>query len=282
MIRSFLFVPGDSERKARRALSSAAGAIILDLEDSVEPSQKAEARRLVRHVLSESLSPSGLWVRVNSVGSGLMLDDLRAVVTARPAGIVLPKCSGMDDLRKLCVYLDALEAASGLPHESIQVLAIVTETARSIFTLGEYVHPPKRLWGMAWGAEDLSAEVGSLANKVGNSYSDPYRLVRSLCLMAAAGAGVRAVDAVNVDIQNHAALEVDSAHAFRDGFAAKMAIHPDHIPIIHAAFTPSEERIAWARKVVSTFDAQPGVSAFSIDGMMIDQPHLRLARRLLS
>lgn len=284
MTRSMLFVPGDSARKLDKALASEADALVLDLEDAVAPEHKADARAQVVRALEGERHGKDLWVRVNAIETGLLLTDLAAIVAHRPAGILVPKCSGRKTLEPIACYLDALETAAGVPLGSTRILAIVTETAQSIFELGHYAGVTPRLWGMTWGAEDLAADVGSLGNRdpATGGYSEPFRLVRSLCLLAAAAAGVRPIDSVCVDLHDDAALRQEAEDGRRDGFTAKLAIHPRHLAAIHAAFTPTDAQIDWARRVLAAFAAAPDAGALQLDGKMIDQPHIRLATRLLA
>lgn len=281
MSRSFLFVPGDSLHKFERAKTSGADALILDLEDSVAAPEKAAARSLVRQMLEHLPTTQQGWVRVNALDSGLMLEDLRCVVPARPFGVVLPKCTGAATLLQVSHYLDALEAASDVPHGSTRILVIATETASAMFGLGSYSGVTSRLWGISWGAEDLAADVGSLINRVEGRYTEPYRHARSMCLYAASAARVRAIDTVCVELDEPARLQAEAQEAFRDGFAGKLAIHPRHVDAINQALTPVAAQLEWAKQVVEAFAKNPELSAFNLSGQMIDQPHLRLARRLL-
>jgi citrate lyase subunit beta / citryl-CoA lyase len=280
MIRSLLFVPGDSPRKFERAATSAADALILDLEDSVAQAQKPAARAAVREMLATAPAGKQRWVRINALETTDALADLAAVIPARPFGIVLPKCSGRETLLRAAHYLDAFEAAAGLPALSTQILAIGTETAQSIFGLNSYAGVTPRLWGISWGAEDLAADVGSLANRASGRYTEPYRLARSLCLYAAAAAGVRAIDTVCVELDDAQVLADESQEAYRDGFVGKLAIHPCHLDAINHAFTPSETQLTWAHRVLDAFAAQPDAGTLNLDGKMIDHPHRRLAQRL--
>jgi len=280
MIRSLLFVPGDSTRKFSHALAGTADALILDLEDSVAPAQKPVAREHVRECLQQPRAKS-LWVRINPLDGTDALADLAAVMPARPDGIVLPKCSGRADLLRLTHYLDAFEAAAGSTPGATRILPIATETAQSLFGLHDYRGATPRLWGLSWGGEDLAADLGALQNRTAGRYTEPFRLARSLCLIAAAAAGVRAVDTICVDLNDPDVLATETSEAFRDGFVAKMAIHPRHIDPINALLTPDDERRDWARRVVAAFAANPGTGALQLDGKMIDLPHLRLAHRLL-
>jgi citrate lyase subunit beta / citryl-CoA lyase len=281
-MRSLLFVPGDSPKKFERACAGAADALILDLEDSVAPPAKVAARETVRAMLAApAASGKGLWVRINPLDTEYALGDLAAVVPAKPFGIVLPKTRGGGDVARLHHYLDALEAAAGIARGATRILAIATELGEAMFGLGTYRDSSPRLWGMTWGAEDLSADLGSLAPREGAQLTEPYRLARSLCLYAAAAAQVRAIDTVCVDLDDLSVVTAESTIARRDGFVGKAAIHPKHVEPINAAFTPSAAEREFAERIVAAFDANPNTGAFRLDGKMIDRPHLRAALRIL-
>jgi citrate lyase subunit beta/citryl-CoA lyase len=280
-MRSYLFVPADSERKLARAPQSGADALILDLEDSVAPVNRPEARRLARRFLDET-GEAGFrrWVRVNPLASGVALDDLAATVPGGPDGILLPKCVP-EDLRTLDHYLAAFETAAALPRGSVRVIAIATETPAALFAIGHYAGVSQRLAGITWGAEDLAASIGGSNRRADGVYDDVYRLARSLCLVAAAAAGVEAIDTIYTDFRDEAGLVQECAAAKASGFTAKMAIHPAQIPAINRVFTVGEDDLVWARRVVEAFAAQPEAGTVALDGKMIDRPHLTLARRLL-
>jgi len=281
MNRSYLFVPGDSLRKFERGSSGAADALILDLEDSVAPQNKGEARRLTREMLSRPRSGQRLFVRVNALDTGLTLDDLAAVMPARPYGIVLPKCSSRDDVHRLAMYLDAFESAFGLAVGETRILAIAIETAQSLFRLGDYRDSP-RLCGMMWGAEDLSAALGASENRGGGQFLGPYQLARNLCLAGAAAAGVDAVDTVYVDIEDLDGLREEALCARRDGFAGKAVIHPKHVDPVNEAFLPGADEIDWARRVLAAIDEAGAAGVVRLDGKMIEHLHLVSARRVLA
>lgn len=282
MIRSWLFVPGDSARKFDRALAGAADALILDLEDAVAPAAKAEARQITRTMLGAHRGDKRLFVRVNALDTGLTLGDLAAVMPGRPDGIVLPKCGSADDLRRLDFYLDAFEAAAGQAIGATKILAIATETAQSLFGLGGYRDASARLCGLMWGAEDLTASLGSSRNREAGQYLSPFLLARNLCLAGAAAAGVDAVDTVYVDIDDVEGLREETLAARRDGFSAKAVIHPRHVDVVNAAFVPSEQEIDWAKRVIAALEAAGDTGAARLDGRMIDQPHLKNARQILA
>lgn len=282
--RSWLFVPGDRPARLQKALRSGAEAVICDLEDAVLPAAKADTRREVAAFLA-SERPAGsppVWVRINSLASDLAGDDLDAIGTAAPAGVVLPKPDSVADVARLDEMLAEREAALGLPVASIQVLAVVTETARGVAALPDYVEHPARLVALSWGAEDLSAELGALQNRdAQGDWVFTYRLVRSLFQLAAAAAGLPAIETVFPNFRDLAGLKKTAAQAFAEGFSGMLAIHPDQVPVINAAFSPSAEQLAEARRVVAAFAASPGAGAVQLDGRMLDRPHLQAARRLL-
>jgi citrate lyase subunit beta/citryl-CoA lyase len=283
-LRSFLFVPGDSEKKLAKGEGAKADALILDLEDSVAPSRKPLARDMVRDYLGNRAGPraSELWVRMNPIADG-GLDDLVAVVRARPDGIVVPKTDHPSDLVRLGHFIDALERRDGV-GKLIRLMPVSTETARAPFGLAAYgeISLP-RLFGLTWGAEDLSTALGASTNRdPRGNWALTYRMVRSMCLLAAKAAGVAAIETVYTDFRDDAGLRADCAEASREGFTGRIAIHPDQVAAINEVFTPSADEIAFARRVVDAFSAQPGVGVVGLDGKMLDIPHLRQAEQVLA
>ena len=281
MIRSFLFVPADSERKLARGLESGADALILDLEDSVAAANRPTARRQAREFLDTHGSEEiARYVRINPLNSGLALDDLAATVAGRPDGVLLPKCVP-EDVRTLDHYLSAFEAAAGHPVGGIRIVAIATETARAVFELGNYAGSSPRLEAVTWGAEDLSADIGGNNRTAGGVYDGPYQLARSLCLLAASAAGVAALDTIYTDFRDEGGLKAEAVAARRSGFTGKMAIHPAQLATINEVFSTSAEEWEWAERVIAAFATSPDAGTLALDGKMIDKPHLVLARRLL-
>ena len=279
--RSFLFVPADSERKLARGLESGADALILDLEDSVAAANRPTARKLARAFLeAHGADKMARYVRINPLGSGLALDDLAATVAGRPDGILLPKCVP-DDVRTLDHYLSAFEAAAGHEVGATRIIAIATETAEAVFALGHYAGTSPRLEAITWGAEDLSACIGGNNRTLDGAYDGPYQLARSLCLLAAAAAGVAALDTIYTDFRDPEGLKTECASARRSGFTGKMAIHPAQLATINETFSTSAADRDWAERVIAAFAAQPDAGTLALDGKMIDKPHLVLARRLL-
>jgi citrate lyase subunit beta/citryl-CoA lyase len=268
--RSWLFVPADSEKKITKALDSEADAIVFDLEDSVTPAMKPVARDLLNNLPKRSGGPQW-WVRINPIGSEFHKDDLELIGLGDIHGIVLPKTESGADVTQLA-------------HRSgnIPIHAIVTETAASLFGLLSYRQPGSPLVAMSWGAEDLSAALGASSKYDSDgALSFTYRLARSLCLAGAAAAGVQPVDGVFQDYRDDDGLKREAEAAAREGFAAKLAIHPAQVPVINAAFTPSADAVRQAEAVVAAFEAHPGAGVLSVDGKMVDWPHLVQARRVL-
>ena len=268
--RSCLFVPADSEKKIARALDSEADAIIFDLEDSVAPARKAAARAILKELPARSGGPQW-WVRINPLRTDDHREDLDIIGIADVHGIVLPKTESGADIIELA-------------HRTgtIPIHAIVTETAASLFGLMSYRDPKSTLAAMSWGAEDLSAALGAASKYDENGeLSFTYRLARSLCLAGAAAAGVQPVDGVFADFRDADCLAREAAAARREGFTGKLAIHPDQVAVINAAFTPSADEVAEARDIVAAFEAQPDAGVLSVAGKMVDRPHLVQARRVL-
>ena len=279
-----LFVPGDSDRKFARAKSSGADALILDLEDSVAPARKLEARAAVAALLDDRAARDWRFlVRVNPLDTGTTLDDMRAVVKPGLDGLMVPKADGARDVVRIAAELDRLEAAAGMVAGSVRIVVVATETAAAMFNLGSYTPPHPRLAALTWGAEDLAAAIGATANKdADGEWTFPYQVARTQCLFAATAAGVAALDTLYADFRDAEGLERDCRRARRDGFAGRLAIHPDQVAIINRCFAPSAEEIAEARRIVAAFAAQPDAGTLGIDGKMYDIPHLKAARKTLA
>jgi citrate lyase subunit beta/citryl-CoA lyase len=274
-LRSLLFVPGDRPDRMEKALGAGADVLILDLEDSVAPTAKADARRVVADFLNAN-SQARIWVRVNPLDSAEQEKDLAAILSAHPDGIVLPKAEGGASVDELARRLTERGNATA------QILAIATETPAAIFALGSY-GGARRLAGLTWGAEDLPAAVGAATSREADGrFTPPYELARSLCLFGAAAAGVMPIETVYPAFRDLDGLALYAARARRDGFTGMMAIHPDQVSVINAAFTPSAAEIAHAQKVVAAFEASPGAGALALEGRMIDRPHLLQAQRILA
>ncbi len=290
-LRSLLFVPGDSERKLARAVTTAADALILDLEDSVAAAHLPAARVRVREFLRapRHRSRQQLWVRVNGSSSGLLLDDLAAVLPGSPHGIVLPKVSKPQEITDVIRRIATLERPDIEPPAT-QLIVIATETPQALLSLGSYgglassdLGSSKRLVGLTWGSEDLAAALGiNQTTDSAGALTPVFQLARSMCVIAAAAVGVQAIDRVFPEFRNDQGLQRELDSARRDGFTGKLAIHPDQIERINAAFTPTAAEIERAHRIVALFDAGDGSGVASLDGQMIDRPHLLQARRILA
>jgi citrate lyase subunit beta/citryl-CoA lyase len=278
-LRSLLFVPADSEKKLAKAAASPADALILDLEDSVAAPNRPKARALVREFLKDK-HPQAIWVRVNPADSSDFHADIAAVVPGAPAGLVIPKPDGPHVLNIVDAHLLTLETEAGLPLGGIKLLPVATETPIAVLSLQDYRSPPPRLAALSWGAEDLSAALGASANRgEDGEFLLTYRIVRTLCLIAAKAAGVDAIETLYADFRDAKGLERTARAAQREGFAGMLAIHPDQVETINAAFTPSTADVEHAQKVVAAFASGAGVA--SLDGKMLDQPHLKQAQHVL-
>ena len=281
MSRSFLFVPGDSGRKLEKAVESNADALIIDLEDSVASSKRPEARKIAREFISGH-SDLDLWVRINSLDTEDALSDLRELMPAGPVGIVLPKPRSAKDAIQLAKLLDVFEQENDLQQGRTLILPVATERPAALFHLHEYSNATPRLAGLTWGAEDLSAAVGATAKRDSQgNWLAPYELARSLCLFAASAANVAAIDTVFTDYKDADGLARYASNARRDGFSGMLAIHPDQVDPINAAFMPSSEEIDRASRIVELFADSPESGVLSMDGEMIDRPHWLQARRIL-
>lgn len=273
-LRSLLFVPGDRPERFPKAVATGADALILDLEDSVVPTRKPEARAAVRSWIEAPREDGpAIFVRINPIDSDEVAADLEALAGLSLDGIVLPKAEGASSVVTLTARLPGDYA----------ILPVASETAAAVFQLGTFGSVAGRLAGVTWGAEDLPAAIGAMtAREEDGSYTDPYRVVRALTLFGAHAAGVPAIETVFPDFRNLDGLAAYAARGRRDGFTGMLAIHPTQVAVINRAFTPSEAELAYARAVVAAFDANPGAGALQLDGKMIDAPHLKSARRLLA
>jgi citrate lyase subunit beta / citryl-CoA lyase len=282
--RSWLFAPGDSERKMEKAVGGPADIVIFDLEDAVAEGEKPKARSMVTALLknADAKQRGRLWVRINPLDGPHALADLAAVMAAGPGGIMLPKPRGRADAEVLDHYLTALEAAAGTSPGTTKVIPLVTETAASMLAIGSYAGV-RRIAAMTWGAEDLATALGAIDNRAADgSYEFTYELARSLCLVGAAAAGVPAIDTIQGDFRDDAGLRKRTAQVRRAGYRGMLAIHPAQVEIINDAFTPSAEEQAAAQEIVDLFAANPGAGTIGHKGAMLDAPYLIRARAVLA
>jgi citrate lyase subunit beta/citryl-CoA lyase len=281
-MRSWLFAPGDSERKMEKAAGSAADIAIFDLEDAVAIEEKPLARTMIRAFLeAQDGGRERLWVRINPLDGPYALTDLAAVMPGKPGGIMLPKARGRGDVELLDHYLSAFEAAAGIEQGATKVIALVTETAEAMYTTGDYAGAP-RLVAMTWGAEDLADSLGASENRnADGSYGFTYQMARSFCLIGAATAGVAAIETIQGDFRDLEGLRARAEQVRRDGYRGMLAIHPAQVDVINAAFTPGADELAAAQEIVDLFAANPGAGTIGYKGAMLDRPHLARARALL-
>jgi len=282
--RSFLFVPGDSERKLAKASSVAADALILDLEDSVSAANAQAARALTRQYLDQN--PPGrrtqeIWVRCKPIQDPGALADIAAIVAGSPDGILVPKVRSGDDLLALDHYLSALEAQAGLRQGAVQMLPTLTETAQSLLQAHTFAGVTPRLVGFSWGPIDLMAALGASTNRgPDGAFETLYAYARGVCLLASAASEVSPIDTICGDYRNPGVLREECVFARQAGFTGKLAIHPDQVEVINDLFTPTREEVEHAQRVVDSF-AGGALGVVGLDGKMLDMPHLRQAETLL-
>ena len=286
-MRSLLFVPGDSPRKLDKAVESGADVLLLDLEDSVATDAKPAAREATAAFLRRTRDVPGrprLYVRINALGSGLADADLDVVMAAGPDGILLPKAVGGRDVTHLDAKIAVREAVDELADGATEIVAIATETAASLFAMGSFQGASRRLRGLTWGAEDLSADLGAIRQRDADGrFTDAFRLARTLCLAGAVAAGVAPIDTIYAAFRDLDGLAAEAEEAALDGFTGKLAIHPAQVPVINAAFTPTAAALGRAQAVLAAFAAAgPGAGVVSLDGAMLDQPHRVQAERLIA
>ncbi len=285
-MRSLLFVPADSEKKIAKSITSEADAVVFDLEDSISTANKSRARDHIAEFLNnhdQSESEPKFYVRINDLTTPYWREDLEKIVPTHPHGLLLPKARSGADIETLCKEIDTLEKASGLQPGTLDLMALITETAESLLNMPSFVGCNQRLTAMTWGAEDLSAEIGAKANRDSSGrFTDIYGYARTQTLIVSAAAGCLPLDTVYVDFRNSEGLRAEALEACRDGFLGKFAIHPNQIGIINEVFTPTSEEIAHAEAVVAAFSEAGDVGVTSLDGKMLDRPHLVNAQRLLS
>ncbi len=287
--RSWLFVPGDSEKKLGKAMATGAHAVIVDLEDSVASSAKLQARSMARDWLAihrqhvTENRPVARWVRINAIDTGMWRDDLEVVMAGAPDGVMLPKCEGPEQIRLLAAEIYELEQRNRVTNGATRILPVVSETAKSALTIPSYVDAPMpRLAGLTWGAEDLSAVLGAMRKRDANgAWTDAFRFIRAQCLLTAHAKGVWSIDTLHDDFRDEAGTRRAAEAARADGFTGMLAIHPSQVPIINEAFAPTEAELAEAQAIVALFAASPHAGTLQYNGRMVDQPHLRLAKQLL-
>ena len=284
-MRSLLFVPADGGAKLDKAMASGADGVIVDLEDSIAPERKSDARKLAFDFLKAAGGKAErprLLVRINGLDTGMTDADLDAIVAGKPDAILFPKAEGGATVAEVDARLAARERKAGLAAGTIKILAQTVESAAGLFTAGTYRNCSPRLMAMTWGPEDLSSEIGAETNREADgTLTEPYRIARAMCLLGATAAKVPAIETIHVDFRNAEVLRKDTEIARRDGFTGRLAIHPAQVAVINAVFTPGPAQIEKAKAIVAAFAAKPGAGTVGIDGKMYDRPHLVRAQALL-
>jgi citrate lyase subunit beta/citryl-CoA lyase len=282
--RSWLFVPGDSERKLARCWSAGADAVILDLEDAVSADRKIVARGIACDAVAGAGAARRarlVVIRVNARVTRLTDDDIAAVMECGPDALMLPKVETADDIRATAAAIDRAEAAAGIAAGSTALIPIVTESAAPVFRLPELCAAHPRNAAILWGSEDLSAAIGARRVKDDDGRMlDVFRTVRALALLAGAAAGLGVIDTPVMDFGDEAQLSREAREACWMGFTGKLAIHPAQVAPINAAFTPDAAALAEARAIVAGA-ADHGGAAFRLGNRMIDMPHVKAAERIV-
>jgi len=284
MRRSLHFVPGGNERMIQKALTLAADGLILDLEDAVTADKKAATRPVVRGWLETlDFGKRERWVRMNPIWSEWAVADLEETIGGRPDGYVVPKPRRAEDIRAIVGILERLEQKHGLPFGSTRLIPIATETPEGLLNVREVAAASPRIAAIAWGIEDLSAAMGLPRTRDADGrYLDIPRHARVMCAVAAAAAGVEAIDTVYTDIANLEGLRSECRDGVAMGFAGKISIHPGQIDVINEEFTPSRAEAEDAVALIAAFEehARRGAGAFAWNGQMMDLPHLTRARKI--
>ena len=276
--RALLYMPGDDWKKITKALTLGVDCICMDMEDGVAVNKKAEARATIAKALRElEFGKSEKLVRINAVGSGLERDDIEAVLLYHPDGIVIPKMESLEQIQWASGIIEAAELKYGWAVNSIRIVVDV-ETAKGILNLKEIASHP-RLDALIFGGEDFAASVGATRTR------DAVELLyaRQATVTAAAAFGLQAIDIVAIDFKDMEALRIESEFGAQLGFTGKQIIHPAQVEVVQAAFTPNDEAIAHAKRIVETFEAsqKEGKGAYALDGKMIDMPLLKNAQKVL-
>lgn len=280
--RSYMFIPGDSEKKLGKVHGLGADAVILCLEDAVAEANKAAARKLTGEYLKANRGNSEceLWVRINAMDTPHTLADLVAVMPGAPMGVFLPKPSHRDEIITLDHYLSALEAQNGIDVGSTKILSLA-ESAQGVINLGSFVGSSPRLCALTWGAEDMSADLGASTNvDESGEYFFVHQMSRANCLTVSAAGDYQAIDSAYLDYKNHEGLRAECVRARQEGFTGKLAIHPGQVAIINECFTPTDEEVAYAKRVIKAFE-ESGAGTIGLDGKMLDKPHLKQAHKIL-
>jgi citrate lyase beta subunit len=277
--RALLYMPGDNWKMITKSITLGVDSICMDMEDGTAVNKKAEARATIAKALQElDFGASEKLARINSVGSGWEQDDIEAVLPYKPDGIVIPKVESFEQVEWASRIIEDAELKNGWQVNSIRIL-IGVETAKGILNLKEIASHP-RLDAIIFGGEDFAASIGATRT------TDAIELLyaRQAVIVACAAYDIQPIDIVTIDYKDLDALKLESEFGARLGFSGKQVIHPHQVPVVQAAFTPSAEAVAYARRIVETFEAsqKEGKGAYSLDGKMIDMPLLKNAQKVLA
>ncbi|HSO12168.1 MAG TPA: CoA ester lyase [Anaerolineales bacterium] len=277
--RALLYMPGDDRRKIEKATTLGVDCICMDMEDGTAVNRKAEARAVIAQAMKDlDFGSSERCIRINSIGSGFEKDDLASALAARPDSIVVPKMETDEQVKWVSEQIESYELSNKLKLGSIRLL-IGVETAKGILNLREIAQADKRLEAIIFGAEDYAASVGATRTKEGIE----VLYARSAVIAACAANDLQAIDMVYIDFKDIEGLRVEAEAGARLGFSGKQVIHPNQVPVTQEAFTPSDSAIAYAKRVVESFESsqKEGKGAYALDGKMIDMPLLKNAQKVL-
>jgi citrate lyase subunit beta / citryl-CoA lyase len=282
LLRSWLFVPGDSERKLAKAWSIGADALIVDLEDAVAGERKEIARDIATGAIAAAVRGKTIVsIRINAIDSGLAEDDVAQTFRCRPDAYVLPKASDPADIRRVSAQLAALEAQAGVPVGSTAIVPIVTEHPRAISRLESLCSADARVVAIMCGNEDLAAAIGARRVKdESGAMLEVFRVVRALALLAASAAGIGIIDSPVVELAATDVLQRESEEAAAMGFTGKLAIHPAQVAPVNMAFLPTAAEIEQAQSLLAAAQGHDG--AFRFEDRMVDVPHVRRAERIMA
>jgi citrate lyase beta subunit len=277
--RALLYMPGDDRRKIEKATTLGVDCICMDMEDGVAVTRKTEARAVIAEAMKElDFGTSERCIRINSFGSGLEKYDLAAAVATNPDAVVVPKVENAEQVRVISDYIETYERSGHKPLGSIRLLVGV-ETARGILNLKDIAGADRRLEAIIFGAEDYAASIGARRTTEGNE----VLYARSAVVTACAAYDLHAIDMVYIDFRDLEGLRTEAEQGAGLGFSGKQIIHPNQVAPVQEAFTPSDEAIEYAQRVVTAFSAsqREGKGAFALDGKMIDMPLLKNAQKVL-
>lgn len=282
-LRTLLYTPGHREAMVARVLGGGLAVspdvALLDLEDGVPATEKEAARRVIASALTGRRRTTLRFVRVGRSASDDLAADLAAVVRDGLDGVLVPKVARAEELEIMDELLAERERAASLARGSVRVLASI-ESAAGLLDAPRIARAP-RLTGLVFGSEDFASDLGLPTRREGEAAELLY--ARSAIVVAAAAAGVPAIDGIWADFRDAAGLREDALRGRRLGFSGRQCIHPDQIAIVNEVFAPTDEEIAHARRVVAAYDEglARGLAAVALNGEMLDPPIVARARRVL-